>query len=69
MRQCGPHLSQKASSHLNGTAVDISCTTSRERWDIINGLVSAGFNRIGVAKTFIHADVDNTKVSNIIWMY
>ena len=57
------------SSHMNGTAVDIACTTSRERWDILNGLISAGFNRIGVDKTFIHADIDTSKVQNIMWTY
>ena len=57
------------SSHLKGLAVDISCKDSRSRFIIINALIKAGFNRIGVAKTFIHADIDKSKSNNVIWTY
>jgi len=56
------------SSHLNGSAVDIHCNNSRMREKILYGLISAGFQRIGIAKTFIHADVDPTK-NPAIWLY
>lgn len=47
--------------HQNGIlcrALDIVATDSRERFLIINGLIRAGFTRIGVYqdKKFIHAD-------------
>lgn len=29
----------------------------------------AGFNRIGVGKTYIHADNDNSLAQNVIWHY
>ena len=57
------------SSHLKGLAVDISCKDSRSRFIIINALIKAGFNRIGIAKTFIHADIDESKSNNVIWTY
>lgn len=59
----------KNSSHLRGTAVDISCNNSMNRFKIINALLDAGFTRIGIAKTFIHADVDEDNASEVIWLY
>ena len=57
------------SSHTKGHAVDISCRDSRSRWLIVNALMIAGFNRIGIASTFIHVDNDPTKDENVIWKY
>ena len=57
------------SSHLRGLAVDISCKNSKDRFDLINCLLDVGFNRIGIAKTFIHADIDRDKVQGVIWLY
>jgi len=56
------------SSHLKGLAVDISCTNSSQREKIISALIIAGFQRVGIAKTFIHADMDPMK-SPAIWLY
>jgi len=56
------------SSHMNGSAVDIHCTDSASREKIIYGLIMAGFQRFGIAKTFIHADVSPFK-SPAIWLY
>jgi len=58
----------KTSSHLKGLAIDISCTNSSQREKIISALIIAGFQRIGIAKTFIHADTDKSK-SPAIWLY
>lgn len=57
------------SSHLVGKAVDIAYSNSRERWIIVTGLQEAGFNRLGIAKGFVHADTDETKAPNVIWTY
>jgi zinc D-Ala-D-Ala carboxypeptidase len=57
------------SAHLTGQAADIVATTSRERHKILFSLVSIGFNRIGIAKKFIHADSDQTKYNRVIWLY
>lgn len=58
----------KTSSHLEGVAVDISCNDSVSRLNILTGLVEAGFTRIGIAKTFIHVDLDIDK-PDAIWLY
>jgi uncharacterized protein YcbK (DUF882 family) len=57
------------SSHLIGKAADIAYTNSRERWIIITALQDAGFNRLGIAKGFVHVDSDKTKSPNVIWTY
>lgn len=57
------------SSHLKGLAVDIACSDSRTRFIIVDGLKRAGFTRIGIAGTFIHADIDTSKSQNVIWIY
>lgn len=59
----------KSSSHLKGVACDIHCIDSRSRFIILNALQEAGFNRIGIAKTFIHCDIDIDKAKNVIWVY
>ena len=57
------------SSHLKGLAVDVACIASRDRFDLINIFLDLGINRIGIADTFIHIDVDPEKSSNVIWTY
>ena len=57
------------SSHLKGLAVDIKVTNSRQRFIILQSLIAAGFNRIGIAKTFIHVDGDNEKDPRVTWLY
>ena len=57
------------SSHLRGNAVDIHCNNSQDRLLIIDSLITAGFSRIGIAKTFIHCDVDENLPQNVMWLY
>lgn len=59
----------KDSAHLKGVAADIKCVDSRSRFIIINALIDAGFTRIGIARTFIHCDIDIDKPQNVIWVY
>lgn len=56
----------ETSAHLTGHAVDISCDSSTQRYNIVGGLLAAGFNRILVYPTFIHVDTDGSKPQNII---
>lgn len=56
------------SSHCKGLAVDIRCTTSNSRLNIIKALLKVGFNRIGIHRGFIHVDFDKNKPS-CIWLY
>ncbi len=55
------------SSHMLGLAADIRYTNSSECFKILNGLILAGFRRIGIYKNFIHADIDKNKVQGVIW--
>lgn len=60
------------SPHLTGWAVDIDVPNSggaRQRFKIIKGLIEAGFNRLGIANGFIHADCDPTKDKDCTWTY
>ena len=56
-------------SHTLGRAIDIRCNSSSNRWKIIDALLKAGFNRIGIANTFIHADDSQQHAQQVIWMY
>jgi uncharacterized protein YcbK (DUF882 family) len=57
------------SAHLNGRAVDIAVHNSRERYLFLEAFIEAGFVRIGIGKTFIHVDDDETKPQNCVWVY
>ena len=57
------------SPHLGGYAADIACSNDAERWVIVAALMDAGFNRIGIAKGFIHVDSDPSKNANRVWVY
>jgi zinc D-Ala-D-Ala carboxypeptidase len=54
------------SAHCEGYAVDIR-TTPQTQERIIKALRDAGFTRIGIYKTFVHADNDPTKPSPATW--
>ena len=57
------------SAHTRGRAMDLACTNSNSRYKILTALLRAGFTRIGIADTFIHADDDPDKTQNVIWTY
>lgn len=56
-------------AHTTGTAVDIRCNTNENRMKIVRACLEAGFVRIGIGKTYVHVDDDETKTQNIIWHY
>lgn len=58
-----------SSSHTKGLAADIHCTSDADRSKIVEALICVGFNRIGIAKTFIHVDNNLEKNSHRIWVY
>ena len=58
-----------ASSHLKGLAVDIACSASRDRFNLIKLFIKHDITRIGIAKNFIHIDIDNNKDPDVIWTY
>jgi|TARA_R110000744_G_scaffold340053_1_gene445207 uncharacterized protein YcbK (DUF882 family) len=57
------------SSHLKGLAVDISCVNSTDRFNLEGVLRDVGFKRLGIGKTFIHADIDKNKSQCVTWLY
>lgn len=59
----------KNSSHLKGWAADIATPSSQHRYKIIEALLEAGFNRIGIAESFVHVDSDPDKPAEVIWTY
>lgn len=56
-------------AHTYGCAVDIRCNSDANRYKIVEALLLAGFTRIGIGKTYVHADDDITKTQNVIWHY
>ena len=58
-----------ASSHRKGLAVDIHCANSVERALIMKSLIEVGINRIEIAPTFLHCDVDKDKHQDVFWLY
>jgi len=54
--------------HPQRKGVDIRCQSDRNRWLIVDAAIRAGFNRIGIAKTFIHLG-KGTGTPRVIWMY
>lgn len=62
-------IKNPSSSHIKGLAVDIGVRDSRTRYLVLDALIHVGFNRIGIADTFIHVDDDRDKSSGVIWTY
>ena len=56
-------------AHTLGRAIDIRCNTIQNRFLIVSALLKAGFTRIGIADTFIHADDSPNHQVQIIWLY
>lgn len=63
------HSRTGTSSHCEGRAVDIRCYSETNRFIIVDALRKAGFNRIGIAKNYIHVDDSPTHTPNVIWLY
>lgn len=57
------------SAHLRGLAVDIVAMSGRAKFDIVRAALDLGFHRIGIAKTFVHLDMDESLPGQCIWTY
>jgi uncharacterized protein YcbK (DUF882 family) len=57
------------SSHCKGLAVDIRCNSDANRWKVVAALMDNGFTRIGIGRTYVHADLDRAKTQRVIWHY
>jgi len=71
--RCSEHNKKEGgkpnSSHLSALAADIKAKNSRYRFLLLEELFKLGFNRIGIAKTFIHVDIDPTKPKEVAFLY
>jgi len=68
LKKKGYHVA-KNSSHMKGLAVDISTPNSKTRYAVIEALRLQNVTRIGVGKSFVHCDIDNSKSQNVMWHY
>ena len=57
------------SSHMKGIAVDVKCNNDNDRFTLVSLALAHGISRIGIAKSFIHLDVDKDKNQKRIWVY
>ena len=58
------------SEHLEGIAADISCGNSQARFRLVTSLLDAGFKRIGIGETFIHAGYGSSEHPfPVMWLY
>jgi len=64
-----PDSAHLASKTKKCKAGDIGARGSRPRFIILDALLSVGFTRIGISKTFIHVDDDPTKDPRVAWLY
>jgi len=55
------------SSHCRGWAADIGFKSGSAAYLIFNALQRAGFNRIGLYRSWIHCDCDPTLSPNVYW--
>ena len=58
------------SAHTRGMAADIGVGSSDYRYDMLDTIFRAGlFGRVGIAKEFVHVDVDKGKPQRVVWIY
>ncbi len=58
----------KAGTHALGLAADIKVNNGVERYTIVREAIKLGFRGIGIANTFVHVDVRNSKPP-VMWTY
>lgn len=61
-------LGVDASAHVKGLAVDLRCSDSSSRLNIVQALLTVGFNRVGVYDKHIHCDIDKDLPQDVMWV-
>lgn len=56
-------------NHPTGMAADILCSSSGDRFRIVQSLLAAGFTRVGIGANFVHVDIVPDKPSKVMWVY
>ena len=59
---------KRRSSHLDGLAADLICPSGSIKASIVASLFSVGIKRVGIYKTFVHADISTTLPSPMLWI-
>lgn len=54
-------------AYLSSYSVDISCDSDSERYLILYGLLSAGFDRLGIYRRHIYVDDHPQSRSRVVW--
>lgn len=57
------------SAHTKGLAVDLSIDNSIDRYRLIQVLIWMDVKRIGIGKTFVHLDMDDSLPQRVLWLY
>ena len=57
------------SEHLTGEALDIRCTSSTNRYALLDAAFQAGFRRVGLARNFLHLGVSHVLAQDVLWTY
>ena len=57
------------SAHTRGKAVDIRCNASATRFKIVKAALECGVRRIGIGKSFVHLDNDDSLPQDVIFHY
>lgn len=60
---------KRNSAHTRGKAVDIAVSNSFHRHQIVKHGIRLGITRFGLAKNFVHIDMDETLSPFVIWTY
>ena len=58
----------ETSSHIGGWAADLQTKGSAARYELLVAVMQV-FDRVGIAKNFIHVDVDANKTAGVVWIY
>ena len=71
--RCPKHnkaVGSSSNNHTSGCATDIKAEDSVTRMRVLRGLIKAGFERVGLHKSFIHADtMDAVGKPEACWFY
>lgn len=57
------------SSHEKGKAADVEVINGWQKFRLVQVALCHGVRRIGIGKTFVHLDTDETKPQDVIWTY
>ena len=68
IRHNGNIGSAETSSHIDGWAADLQTKGSAARYEMLKAVMQV-FDRVGIAKNFIHVDIDATKTAGVVWTY